>query len=199
MDRSAAVYVADAGNHRVRNVTADGEISTVVGTGTAGFGGADVPAASAQLNKPFGLAADCVDTLYIADRGRGRRRLVRRHSLAGRPCRPRCRRRRRSRAGRRRHHGAAPGRRGRPGRPSRAGGCAPPSTTSPPSTSRPTNSSAKSMSWSPASTRAEHRPTRQPPSPAPPACAPSTTPPPAPAPWPAPATFCPRRIGAPAS
>jgi hypothetical protein len=39
VDSAGAVYIADAGNHRVRKITADGKISTVAGTGTAGFSG----------------------------------------------------------------------------------------------------------------------------------------------------------------
>lgn len=85
VDRSDAVCIADAGNHRVRKVTADGKTSTVAGTGTAGFAGDDGPSASAQLNKPFGVAVDCVDTLYIADRDNNRIRRVASANTAGLP------------------------------------------------------------------------------------------------------------------
>ncbi|MFF5633749.1 RICIN domain-containing protein [Streptomyces sp. NPDC012825] len=67
VDGAGTVYVADSSNHRVRGITADGTISTVAGTGRAGFGGDGGPAASAQLNNPFGLAVDGDGTLYVAE------------------------------------------------------------------------------------------------------------------------------------
>ncbi|MCP9944063.1 RICIN domain-containing protein [Streptomyces somaliensis] len=85
VDGAGTLHVADYGNHRVRKVTADGKISTVAGTGTAGFGGDGGPAASAQLNYPFGLAVDCVDTLYVADHLNHRVRRVASARLAGLP------------------------------------------------------------------------------------------------------------------
>ncbi|MEU7428614.1 RICIN domain-containing protein [Streptomyces sp. NPDC040750] len=67
VDGAGVVYIADAENHRVRKVAADGTISTLAGTGEPDFGGDDGPAGSAQLNKPFGLALNSLDALYIAD------------------------------------------------------------------------------------------------------------------------------------
>src|SRR5262249_14367374 len=39
LDSAGNVYIADQANHRIRKVTPDGTISTVVGTGVAGFSG----------------------------------------------------------------------------------------------------------------------------------------------------------------
>ena len=39
VDGSGNVYIADAGNYRIRKVDSSGTISTFAGTGTAGFGG----------------------------------------------------------------------------------------------------------------------------------------------------------------
>ena len=61
------LYIADQGNQRVRQVTPAGIISTVAGTGTAGFSGDNIPAAGAELNSPQGLAVDAAGNLYIAD------------------------------------------------------------------------------------------------------------------------------------
>lgn len=85
VDSTGTLYVSDYHNHRVRKITADGTISTAAGTGTAGFGGDDGPAASAQLYNPFGLAVDCVDTLYIADHLNNRIRKIASAKLAGLP------------------------------------------------------------------------------------------------------------------
>ncbi|MER5820784.1 RICIN domain-containing protein [Streptomyces mirabilis] len=85
VDSTGTLYISDHNNHRVRKVTADGKISTVVGTGAADFGGDGGPAASAQLNYPFGLAVDCVDALYIADYVNNRVRKVASAEMAGLP------------------------------------------------------------------------------------------------------------------
>ncbi|MFD8232973.1 RICIN domain-containing protein [Streptomyces sp. NPDC059696] len=85
VDSAGDLYIADYGNHRVRRVAADEKISTVAGTGTAGFGGDGGPAAKAQLYHPYGLALDCVDTLYIADHVNNRLRKIASTRLAGLP------------------------------------------------------------------------------------------------------------------
>ncbi|MFD9009901.1 RICIN domain-containing protein [Streptomyces sp. NPDC059552] len=85
VDSAGALYIADSGNHRIRRITADGTISTVAGSGTAGLGGDGGPAASAELNSPLGLAVDCVDTLYIADHGNHRIRKIASPTMDGLP------------------------------------------------------------------------------------------------------------------
>ncbi|MFJ9213463.1 RICIN domain-containing protein [Streptomyces sp. NPDC102264] len=76
VDSTGTLHFSDHKNHRVRKIAADGKISTVAGTGTAGFGGDNSPAASAQLNRPYGLAVDDADNLYIADGNNNRVRKV---------------------------------------------------------------------------------------------------------------------------
>ncbi|GAA2657293.1 RICIN domain-containing protein [Streptomyces lunalinharesii] len=85
VDSIGTLYIAEFSNHRVRKVTADGKISTVAGSDTAGFDGDDGPATSAQLNKPTGLAVDRADTLYIADHANHRVRKVALPERAGLP------------------------------------------------------------------------------------------------------------------
>ncbi|MFJ4908601.1 RICIN domain-containing protein [Streptomyces sp. NPDC093249] len=85
VDSTGALLLSDYRNNRVRKVTPDGTIATVAGTGVAGFGGDGAPAASAQLNNPFGLAVDCVDTLYIADHVNNRVRRIASPRMAGMP------------------------------------------------------------------------------------------------------------------
>jgi uncharacterized protein (TIGR03437 family) len=75
-DAKGNLYISDAAGHRVRKVTPAGVISTVAGTGIAGFSGDGGPAAAAQLNSPYGLALDGAGRLYIADLGNARVRCV---------------------------------------------------------------------------------------------------------------------------
>ncbi|MFF8366677.1 RICIN domain-containing protein [Rhodococcus erythropolis] len=76
VDRAGNLYIADSENHRIRKVTADGQIGTVAGTGTAGFSGDDGLAAAAELNCPYGVAVDSTGNLYIADTDNHRVRQV---------------------------------------------------------------------------------------------------------------------------
>ncbi|HSR07374.1 MAG TPA: hypothetical protein VLM42_09500, partial [Bryobacteraceae bacterium] len=64
------LYIADSGHNRVRKV-ANGVITTVAGTGTAGFGGDHGPAINAQLNQPYGVAVDLLGNLFISDKVNG--------------------------------------------------------------------------------------------------------------------------------
>ena len=53
------VYISDNQNHRIRMVTISvGVITTVVGTGTAGFGGDGGAATSALIYHPNGFVLD---------------------------------------------------------------------------------------------------------------------------------------------
>ena len=53
-----------------------GAITTLAGTGLAGFSGDGGPAAQAQLASPYGVAADMAGNIYIADLGNARVRRV---------------------------------------------------------------------------------------------------------------------------
>ena len=70
------LYIADTGNHRVRQVGADGVIRTIAGTGVPGFSGDGGPAAGAQLNSPTGVAFHPNGLLIIADSGNSRIRAI---------------------------------------------------------------------------------------------------------------------------
>ena len=64
---SGNLYIADFNNHRVRRVNSSGTVTTVAGTGTAGYSGDGGPATSAEIDFPRGLAVDADGNLYIAD------------------------------------------------------------------------------------------------------------------------------------
>ncbi len=67
VDGSGNLYIVDTNNERIRKVDTSGVISTVAGTGTAGFSGDGGQATAAQLNDPSGVAVDSSGNLYIAD------------------------------------------------------------------------------------------------------------------------------------
>ncbi len=69
VDSVGNVYITDNGSHHVRKVDTLGIITTVAGTGTAGYSGDDGSATSAKLNGPFRIAVDSADNLYITDNG----------------------------------------------------------------------------------------------------------------------------------
>ena len=69
LDRQGNLYFSDAYNHCVRRVERDsGTITTVAGTGQAGYSGDGGAAIRAQLNSPYGIALDAANNLYIVDR-----------------------------------------------------------------------------------------------------------------------------------
>ena len=67
LDSAGNLYIVGNQSHRIRRVDPSGNISTVAGTGTAGFGGDGGPATEAMLNAPFSVALDSDGNLYIAD------------------------------------------------------------------------------------------------------------------------------------
>lgn len=73
IDRNGNLFIADFLNHRVRRVDAiTGTITTVAGTGTAGFSGDGGPSTNASLNLPSGIAVDDKGNVYIADQSNHR-------------------------------------------------------------------------------------------------------------------------------
>ena len=70
LDSSGNLYIADSENNRVREISAlTGNITTIAGTGTAGFSGDGSPAIDALLRGPSSVAVDGSGDVYIADFG----------------------------------------------------------------------------------------------------------------------------------
>jgi uncharacterized protein (TIGR03437 family) len=77
LDNLGNVFLALGDYHIVVRVDAStGVVTRVAGTGTADYNGDSIPAASAQLSGPTGLAVDAAGNLYIADAGNFRVRMV---------------------------------------------------------------------------------------------------------------------------
>jgi sugar lactone lactonase YvrE len=76
VDAAGNLYLADAGNNRIRRVDQAGFITTVAGNGRPDFTGDGGPALDAALNDPFGVALDADGNLYLSDRANNRLRRV---------------------------------------------------------------------------------------------------------------------------
>jgi streptogramin lyase len=76
-DKAGNMYFVEMQNHLVRRVDAKTSIiSTVAGSGSAGFGGDGGPAAKAQFRQPHSIALDDRGGLYVADIGNHRIRRI---------------------------------------------------------------------------------------------------------------------------
>jgi sugar lactone lactonase YvrE len=80
-DAAGNLYIADAGNDRVRKVDLHGVITTIAGNGQQGFSGDGGPATSASLSRPNGVVVDAAGNLYIADTANARIRKVDVHGI----------------------------------------------------------------------------------------------------------------------
>jgi sugar lactone lactonase YvrE len=76
VDTAGNVYFADAENNRIRRIAPDGTITTIAGTGEAGFAGDNGPAAQAQFDYPGDLYLDKDGNLLIADESNNRIRII---------------------------------------------------------------------------------------------------------------------------
>ncbi|HTB06214.1 MAG TPA: gliding motility-associated C-terminal domain-containing protein [Bacteroidia bacterium] len=76
VDTIGDLFIADAGNNRVRMVNTSGIISTVAGNGYPGFSGDNGAATSAELNFPASVTIDPKGNLVIADSYNNRVRQV---------------------------------------------------------------------------------------------------------------------------
>jgi len=75
VDAAGNLYIADAGNNRIRSVSPSGIISTVAGGGSA-YPGDGGPATKSALSGPVSIAVDAAGSLYIADQYNQRVRKV---------------------------------------------------------------------------------------------------------------------------
>jgi uncharacterized protein (TIGR03437 family) len=76
LDSAGELYIADTDNEVIRKISANGTITTVAGSNSAGFSGDGGAAVDAKLHSPQAVAVDSSGNLYIADNGNARVREV---------------------------------------------------------------------------------------------------------------------------
>jgi trimeric autotransporter adhesin len=76
VDANENIYIADMNNNVIRKVSPAGIITTVAGTGTAGYSGDGAAATTAKLSGPHGVAVDATGNIYIVDTNNSRIREV---------------------------------------------------------------------------------------------------------------------------
>jgi sugar lactone lactonase YvrE len=75
-DTVGNILIADYNNNKIRKINTSGTITTIAGTGVAGYNGDDIKADSAKLNLPARVAVDAAGSIYIADEHNNRVRKV---------------------------------------------------------------------------------------------------------------------------
>ncbi len=76
VDAAGNIYIGDRDNNRIRKINTAGIITTIAGTGAAGFSGDGGPATDAKIYGPYGLCVDNSGNVYFADNGNDRVRQI---------------------------------------------------------------------------------------------------------------------------
>lgn len=74
VDASGTIFVADTGNHRIRKVTPEGNVSTLAGSGTKGA--QDGMGLAAQFDLPSAIAVEASGSLIVTEYGGHRVRRI---------------------------------------------------------------------------------------------------------------------------
>ena len=75
LNSAGDVFISDSANARIRMVSS-GTITTVAGTGNAGFSGDGSPGPNAMINRPYGIAVSHEEHVLFVDSGNNRVRLL---------------------------------------------------------------------------------------------------------------------------
>lgn len=76
VDGSGTLFFADTGNHDIKKVVSSGTLTTIAGTGSAGYAGDQHLATTAQFNRPTGVVQDGAGNVYVADSGNNAIRIL---------------------------------------------------------------------------------------------------------------------------
>jgi len=76
VDSKGNIYFADTANHRLRKLSTEGIVTTVAGSGEAGYRGDGGLATDSYLNRPTYVAVDAFDNVYLSDTGNHRVRVL---------------------------------------------------------------------------------------------------------------------------
>lgn len=76
IDNSGNLLLTDNGNHRIRQITPAGIISTIIGNGSTSFSGDGGPATAASLQYPGSAFMDAAGNIWVADNLHNRIRKV---------------------------------------------------------------------------------------------------------------------------
>jgi len=74
VNSEGTVYVVDFYNHRIREITPAGVVTTLAGSGVRGF--ADGTGDTAKFNSPYGIEVNSEGTIYVSDTGNNRIRKI---------------------------------------------------------------------------------------------------------------------------
>jgi len=64
-DSNENIILSDQSNHQIKKITPDGVVTTIAGTGIAGFDNG--PSTTATFRAPMGVAVDALDNIYVSD------------------------------------------------------------------------------------------------------------------------------------
>ena len=82
IDHMNNIYVVDSGNKRIRKISATGIVTTVAGTGTAGYTGDGGPAAAATINTPSAITVNPAGDVFFMDQSAAYTSVLRKISAA---------------------------------------------------------------------------------------------------------------------
>jgi hypothetical protein len=66
-DKAGNLFVTEIGNHRIRKISLDGNVTTIAGTGVQGFSGDGGPATQANLNNPSEVKVADDGSIFFVD------------------------------------------------------------------------------------------------------------------------------------